>query len=75
MAQQTSQTARENVKTALELLDVAERMLRRRLRREHPHLTEEAIEQRIVDWYQHRPGAELGDGMGVIGPWPRQRTQ
>lgn len=75
MAQQTSATARENVRTALELLDVAERMLRRRLRREHPHLTEEAIEERVLAWYQKRPGAELGDGQGVIGSWPRQRTQ
>lgn len=75
MSRQTSETARENVRTALELLDVAERMLRRRLRREHPHLAEETIEQRVFDWYQQRPGAELGDGQGVIGLWPRQRTQ
>jgi len=74
VAQQTSEAARENVRTALELLDVAERMLRRRLRREDPHVTEEAIEERVLAWYRQRPGAELGDGQGVIGSWPRQRT-
>jgi hypothetical protein len=66
---------RENLKTALELVDVTERMLRRRLRREHPDLTDDAIEDRIIAWYRQRPGAEQGDGEGVTGSWPRRRRQ
>ena len=65
---------RAKLQTALELLDVAERMLRRRLHRENPGLSDEAIEERVAAWYRKRPGAEGGDGVGVVSQWPRRRT-
>jgi hypothetical protein len=74
MSDRSSETARAKLQTALELLDVAERMLRRRLCRENPGLSDEAIEERVAAWYGRRPGAERGDGVGVVSQWPRRRT-
>jgi len=55
-----------------ELIDVAERMLRQRLRRELPDISEQAMEARVSAWYERRPGAELGDGEGISVAWPRR---
>jgi hypothetical protein len=75
MSGRSSETARAKLQTAFELLEVAERMLRRRLSREHPGISEEAIDERVAAWYAKRPGAERGDGVGVVRAWPRRRTQ
>jgi hypothetical protein len=53
---------------AFELAEAAEEMKRLTLKRQHHDATEEEIERMIVAWYQHRPGAELGDGDGVPDP-------
>jgi hypothetical protein len=75
MARESSETPRERLQIAFELLKVAERMLRHRLRRENPGLSDEAIEERVAAWYATRPGAPHGDGEGTVGTWPRRRAQ
>ena len=52
------------VRTVLELFDVAEGMVRQRLRREHPELSEVEVEERVLAWVRERPGAEHGDAVG-----------
>lgn len=54
----------ERIRVALELTELAEQMLRQRLRRTRPELDDEAIEQAIDAWYMQRPGAEHGDAEG-----------
>jgi hypothetical protein len=56
--------ARERFGVALELAELAEQMLRSRLRRKHPAYSEDAIEREVDAWYAHRPGAEHGDAEG-----------
>jgi len=55
------------------LIEFAEAMLRQRLRRDHPGVSEEEIDAMVGSWYAERPGAELGDAKGVPGTWPRRR--
>ncbi|WP_044237485.1 hypothetical protein [Chondromyces apiculatus] len=62
----------ERFRTALSLYELGERMLRQKLRRQQPELSEEEIEERVVAWLHRRPGAELGDGEGRPVPWPRR---
>ena len=57
---------------ALELFQVAEEMLRQRLRRERPAATGDEIEERVGVWRTARPGAEDGDSPGRPVPWPRR---
>lgn len=64
--------ARERFQTALELTDLAERMLRQRLRREQPELTDAEIDAKIDGWYEDRPGAPHGDASGEPSGWPRR---
>jgi len=52
------------VRLTLELVDLAEQMLRQRLRRTRPGIEEEEIEREVARWYSHRPGAEHGDSVG-----------
>jgi hypothetical protein len=54
----------QRVETALELLDLAEALLRQRLRRTSPQLDGNDIDEAVRRWYDHRPGAELGDAPG-----------
>lgn len=62
----------ENLRVALDLLDDAEELLRRRLRRT-TQMSEEEIEARVLAWLQERPGAEYGDAPGRrrLGMKPR----
>lgn len=53
---------------AFDLAETAEEMKRLTLKRQHPDASDEEIERMIVAWYQHRPGAEHGDGDGVPDP-------
>ena len=64
----------ERVRTTLELVALAEDMIRAKVLRENPEATVAEIEEAIGRWYAHRPGAEQGDGVGRPGTWPRQRT-
>ena len=56
--------AARRLEDALELADLAERMVRARLEREHPGLSKAALEARILAWLQERPGAVHGDAEG-----------
>jgi Rv0078B-related antitoxin len=72
VADASAETATERLRMAFELIDVAERMLRQRLRREQPDISEQALDEHINAWYARRPGAELGDGEGIPAVWPRR---
>jgi hypothetical protein len=54
----------ERILVALELTQLAEEMLRQRLRRTRPELDDDAIEREVDAWYLQRPGAEHGDAVG-----------
>jgi len=56
--------AATRLEDALELADLAERMVRERLRREFPEANDQELEQRVLAWLQHRPGAADGDAQG-----------
>lgn len=43
------------MKMAFELYETAEAMMRHRIRRQHPELTEEEVEERVVEWLMSRP--------------------
>lgn len=51
MSDQSRETARAKLRTAFELLELAERMFRRRLRRDNPGLSDEAVEEQVASWY------------------------
>lgn len=57
--------AADHLEDALELADLAERMVRARLRREHPGWSEDELDARVLAWLHERPGAEHGDAEGV----------
>jgi hypothetical protein len=46
-------------------------MMRQNLRRRYPEDGDEKIERRLIEWLQHRPGAEHGDCDGKPIDWPR----
>lgn len=56
----------ERMQMAFELYEVAETMKRQNLRRRHPELSPAEIEERVVAWLRHRPGAEHGDADGPL---------
>ena len=49
------------MRTAFDLYEAAEQMMRQNLRRRFPRASEAEIERRLIAWLQHRPGAEHGD--------------
>jgi len=57
-------TPGERIEVALELFDLGVDMMRTRLRREQPGLSDEDIERAVRQWLQRRPGAEAGDSDG-----------
>jgi Rv0078B-related antitoxin len=72
MSETGRETPSEKLRITFALIDVAERMLRQRLRRESPDISEHALEERVGAWYARRPGAEFGDGVGIPAAWPRR---
>jgi hypothetical protein len=68
------EAAARRLRLALDLFRTGEEMMRQRLRREHPDLSEREIEQRLVAWLRERPGAEHGDSPGKPVAWPRPVT-
>ena len=72
MAEGQDETPAVKLRMALDLAEVAEKMLRQRLRRESPDTPDSEIEERVAEWYRRRPGAEFGDGQGRPGQWPRR---
>jgi hypothetical protein len=71
--QQVKSDAHGGLAIALELFEVAEQMLRQRLRRENPSGSDEELETQVQAWRTARPGAEDGDSPGRPVPWPRRR--
>ena len=56
--------AAARLRAALELHDLGERMLRQRLRREHPQMNDTDLDHAVRAWLRERPGAEHGDAVG-----------
>jgi hypothetical protein len=50
----------------LDLYQTSQDLMRQNLRRRHPGASEKEVEERLIAWSQHRPGAELGDVGGPI---------
>ncbi|MEZ4296292.1 MAG: hypothetical protein R3B70_15080 [Polyangiaceae bacterium] len=73
MARTDPLTPTERLHAAFELYELGEDLLRQRYRREHPDMTEEAIEASVRAWRLRRPGAEHGDAEGEPIAWPRSR--
>jgi Rv0078B-related antitoxin len=57
-------TPEERLRIALDLADVGEKMMRTRLRREHPGYSDARLEAAMEAWMQDRPGAPFGDHPG-----------
>jgi hypothetical protein len=68
------QAAAQRLKLALDLFATGEEMMRQRLRRDHPGLSDAQIEARLRQWLQERPGAEFGDSAGKPAAWPRRAS-
>lgn len=51
----------DKMRSALELADLAVRVMRQNLRRRHPDASAERIEEMLRVWVRTRPGAEHGD--------------
>ncbi len=58
-------SAMARIGTALELLALGEAMLRQRLRRENPGMTEGELEAEVRAWYERSSGPELGSATGA----------
>lgn len=50
---------------AFALFEFGVMLYRQRLRRDHPEMSESDIDRVIAEWMERRPGAELGDMVGV----------
>lgn len=59
------------LETAIELFDVALAMLRTRLRRDKPGISDAEVEAEVARWLGERKGAEDGDGVGRRVSLPR----
>jgi hypothetical protein len=64
MADVSEDTPLTKLRTALDLSEAAEDIVRQNLRRRMPGATEAEIEERVTSWLRDRPGAELGDAVG-----------
>ena len=64
--------ATARLRMALGMFETGVEMMRQKLRREHPDLTDHEIEARVRTWLQERPGAEFGDAAGRPVCWPRR---
>ncbi len=65
-AARVGNSAAQKLRDALELADLAERMVLARLRRTHPKMSEAELEARLLAWLQKRPGAVDGDAEGRV---------
>jgi hypothetical protein len=65
------ETPAERIRIAFDLHDLAVAMVRQNWVRRHPDATPEEVEQAVLAWLAHRPGAEHGDCDGRLVPWPR----
>jgi hypothetical protein len=67
-----SEAAARRLQLALDFFRTGEEMMRQRLRREHPGISPQDLEARLVAWLETRPGAVFGDASGRPVPWPRR---
>ena len=74
IAPERALTPAQKLRIACELHDAAVEMVQATLRREHPDADDAEQERRLIEWLQMRPGAEQGDGVGRVVPWPRHGT-
>jgi len=54
------------LRMAFELYDFGVAVMRQNIKRAFPTAADSEINRRLLEWLEHRPGAELGDGEGVI---------
>jgi hypothetical protein len=62
--------AAERLRTALEMFELGEAIMRQNLRRADPEASEHDIDARLRVWLLERPGAEHGDAPGRPRPVP-----
>lgn len=74
MTEEEAKAAAERLRIAFELHEVGVALMRQNLRRELPEASDAEIERRLAVWLRTRPGAEHGDAVGRVVPWPRRRT-
>jgi Rv0078B-related antitoxin len=67
-------SASDRFRTALDMFEFGEAMVRQRATREHPTWTAEQVSEHVRAWLETRPGAEHGDAVGSPGRWPRTRA-
>jgi hypothetical protein len=60
-------TSNGGLQAVLDLAELGESMLRQRLRREEPDISDAELDARIAEWRSARPGAPVGDADGVPG--------
>jgi hypothetical protein len=60
----TTTTSSDALRTTLDLFETGLEVMRRNLRRRHPHATPDEIERLLGAWRRDRPGAEFGDCVG-----------
>jgi len=53
-------------RTALALADAGIEMMRAQIMRKEPSLTPKQVQARLNKWLRQRPGAESGDGPGIM---------
>ncbi|MHB8420759.1 MAG: hypothetical protein ACYDCL_22015 [Myxococcales bacterium] len=63
--------AADRLRVAFDLFEAGCAMMRQNLRRRFPAADDAEIERRLGHWLSERPGAEGGDAVGRVGPWPR----
>jgi hypothetical protein len=62
----------ERYRLTLDLFAAGEQIMRQNLRRRFPDAGAQEIEAHLVAWLHSRPGAEDGDAVGRVRPWPRR---
>ncbi len=67
-----SPSPEEKLRIAIDLADLAQRMMLQKLRRDHPQESEQEVLSRLERWMHTRPGAEHGDCIGRPISWPRR---
>lgn len=55
----------------ISLMRIMDRAFIHKLRAKRPNITEAEIAEELKRWYMTRPGAEHGDGDGIVGDLSR----
>lgn len=61
------------VELILNIQQFAERAFVTKLKKKRPDITRNEISREVDNWYQDRPGAPFGDGIGRVGDPSRFR--